>query len=231
MSSDTVVTHQPYAALRIRDFRFYLLARIFLTMAIQMQAVIVGWQVYSYTRDPFSLGLIGLAEAIPFIIASLFGGHVADIVARRKLIISFTALLLFCSCCLLFFTLPYTSLLERFHTVPIYIVIIIIGMARGFLVPAITSFFAQIIPRNLYSNGVTWISNSWQLAAVAGPAVGGLIYGLSGITWAYCCLCAFMMLSVSLFLMVPSRPLPPAGSWSTSGTPTRWCRQWRRRRC
>lgn len=203
--------HQPYASFRIKDFRLYLSARLFLTMALQMQAVIVGWQVYSFTKDPLSLGLIGLAEAVPYIIASLFGGHVADTVNRKKLIISFSLLLLMCSTALFYFTLPISHILEKYHTIPIYIIIFLIGIGRGFLAPAITAFFAQIVPRNLFANGITWISNAWQLAAIAGPAIGGLLYGFAGIGWAYGVLCVFLLVNCSLFLLIPSRPLPESG--------------------
>ncbi|MGB3076809.1 MAG: MFS transporter [Chitinophagales bacterium] len=181
---------------------------MFITMALQMQAVIVGWQVYSYTKDPLSLGLIGLTEALPYIISSLLGGHVADIIARRKLIIIFSLLLILCSGSLFFFTLPFSHLLEKYHTFPIYVIIFLIGIARGFLAPAITAFFAQIVPRNLFANGVTWISNTWQFAAISGPAIGGLVYGFAGISWAYGMLCFFLVLNASLFLQIPSRPLP-----------------------
>lgn len=203
--------HQPYASFQIKDFRLYLSARMFLTMALQMQAVIVGWQVYSFTNDPLSLGLIGLAEAIPYITASLFGGHVADTVTRKKLIIVFSVLLLLCSACLFFFTLPCSPFLERYQTLPVYIVIFLIGIGRGFLAPAITAFFAQIVPRNLFANGITWISNTWQVAAISGPAIGGLIYGFAGISWAYGTLCVFLLLYVLLMLFIPSRPLPESG--------------------
>lgn len=208
---DAAPVHQPYASLYVRDFRFYLMGRMFLTMAIQMQAVIVGWQVYTFTKDPLSLGLIGLTEAIPFIVASLFGGHVADIINRRRLILYFIILLLGCSGSLFFFTLPFTGILEKFHTLPIFAIIFVIGIARGFLAPAITAFFAQIVPKNLYSNGVAWSSNTWQFAAVSGPAIGGLIYGFAGISWAYSTLCVFLAGSVLFFSMIPSRPLLPSG--------------------
>ena len=72
----------PYAVLQIRDFRFFILARLFVTLGIQVQAVAVGLQVYAITKDPLSLGLIGLAEAIPAISVSLYAGHLADIVQR-----------------------------------------------------------------------------------------------------------------------------------------------------
>ena len=74
--------HDPFAALRLKEYRFYLANRFFLTMGIQMQSVIVGWQVYDLTKDVLALGMIGLAEAIPFIIVSFFSGHVAGSLNR-----------------------------------------------------------------------------------------------------------------------------------------------------
>lgn len=206
MPENSQAVHRPYASLQIRDFRFYLLARLFMTMAIQMQAVIVGWQVYAFTKDPFSLGLIGLAEALPFIAVSLVGGHVADIVPRKKIILIFTGLLLLCSCGLFSFTL--NDFLTRFKTVPIYAVIFFIGIVRGFLTPAISAFFAQIIPRSHYANGIAWNANNWQFASVTGPAIGGLIYGFAGITPAYSLVCFFLVLALLFFFLIPGRPLP-----------------------
>lgn len=215
MPAAPTAPHNPYASLQIRDFRFYLLARLFMTMAIQMQAVIVGWQVYSFTKDPFSLGLIGLAEALPFIAISLFGGHVADIVPRRTLILSFTILLMLCSGSLLFFTFPFTDLLVRFKTVPIFTAIFFLGVIRGFLTPAVTAFFAQIIPRDKYANGVAWNSNNWQFASVTGPAIGGLIYGFAGITTAYTTVCLFLLTSFIFYMLIPARPLPSSDAAET----------------
>ncbi|MBA3649773.1 MAG: MFS transporter [Chitinophagales bacterium] len=202
-------SHQPYAVLKLRNFRLYLLARMCMTVAIQMQAVIVGWQIYSFTHDAFSLGLIGLAEAIPFIITSLFAGHVADIIPRKKVITSFMLLLMLCSGSLFLFSLNADGLLSRFNTAPIFAVIFLIGITRGFLTPAITAFFAQIISKDKYASGITWNSNVWQFASVAGPAIGGLIYGFAGITVAYGAVCLFLIFSFTCFLLIPSVPLPP----------------------
>ncbi|MGB3947263.1 MAG: MFS transporter, partial [Bacteroidia bacterium] len=86
--------HDPYASLRVKEFLFFLSGRFFMTLAIQMQGVIIGWQVYQYTKDELALGLIGLAEAIPFIIVSLFSGHAADTYNRKYIIITFSTLLI-----------------------------------------------------------------------------------------------------------------------------------------
>src|SRR5918997_2445611 len=80
--------HDPYAALRIGNFRWFVASLLAMTMATQIQAVVVAWQIYELTRDPLSLGLIGLAEAVPFIGCALFAGHVADRVDRLRILVS-----------------------------------------------------------------------------------------------------------------------------------------------
>ena len=95
--------HDPFAALRIKEFNFFLINRLFLTLGIQMQYVIVGWQVYKLTNSALAIGIVGLAEAIPFITVSLFSGHVADHFNRKHIILFFTFLLMISTGFLLYF--------------------------------------------------------------------------------------------------------------------------------
>jgi hypothetical protein len=155
-----------------------------MTVATQIQAVVVAWQIYELTHDPLSLGLIGLAEAVPFIAIALFAGHMAD--RRNRLRISLIALtaLLLCSLALLSFSLrPGTITADR--TWPVYAVIFLSGVARSFLQPARSALGAELVPRELYPNAVTWRSSAWQLAEVVGPAIGGLVYGFGSARAAY----------------------------------------------
>ncbi|MGE5411359.1 MAG: MFS transporter, partial [Clostridiales bacterium] len=80
-------TNDAYAALRIVDYRRFITARFLITFAIQMQSVVIGWQIYQITHDALSLGLIGMAEAIPFLGVTLFAGHIADLVDRKYIIL------------------------------------------------------------------------------------------------------------------------------------------------
>ena len=104
-----------------------------MTLAIQIQAVAVGWQVYEMTHDPLSLGLIGLAEAIPAITVSLYAGHLADVTERKKILLFCATTLLICAVALFFFTTNLTTFLRDYGAVPVYVVIFITGIA-GFLV-------------------------------------------------------------------------------------------------
>src|SRR5690349_10668912 len=119
-----------YAALRIPEFRFYISARFCITLAIQIQSVVVAWQVYEITKDALSLGLIGLAEAIPSIGVSLYAGHVADIMQRRKIILTCVSTLLFCSVVLFAFTHAPEGFFLSYGVLPIYATIFISGIAR-----------------------------------------------------------------------------------------------------
>jgi MFS family permease len=202
--------NDPYAALRIRDFVLFLSGRLFITLAIQIQAVVVGWQVYEITKDPLSLGLIGLAEAIPSIGISLYAGHVADIVSRKRIILLSVVVLLLCSAALLYFTLDTGRFVLANGALPIYAVIFLSGFARGFISPANFAFMPQLIPRTLYANAVTWTSTVWESASVAGPAVGGFIYGFFGISAAYAVDASLVLLSLISYGLVASRPVPAA---------------------
>jgi MFS family permease len=199
----------PYAALRIPDFRLFVSARFCITLAIQIQGVVVAWQVYDLTHDPLSLGFIGLAEAIPSIGVSLYAGHIADIVQRKKIILICVSTLVLCSVALLFFTLDMGSALLQYGVLSIYSVIFLSGIARGFLTPALFAYMPQLIPRELYSNAITWNSTLWETAAIGGPAVGGLLYSIYGVRASYTADVVLMVIGLMLALAVTNKPLPP----------------------
>jgi MFS family permease len=201
----------PYAALRIPDFRLFITSRFFVTLAIQVQSVVVAWQVYGLTKDPLSLGLIGLAEAIPSIGISLYAGHIADIIQRKKIILLCVSTLLLCSSFLLLFTFQPSDFFQSFGVWPIYAVIFLTGVARGFLSPAFFSFMPQLVPRNLYSNAVTWNSTLWETATIAGLALGGLLY-IFGITAAYMVDVLLTLTGLLLVSGVGNKPLPSSTS-------------------
>jgi MFS family permease len=198
----------PYAALRIPEFGLYVTGRFCTTLAIQIQSVVVAWQVYELTKDPLSLGLIGLAEAVPSIGVSLYAGHIADIVQRKKIIQLCITTLLICSAVLLTFTLQPKEFFAHQGVMPIYVVIFVSGIARGFLSPAFFAFMPQLVPRALYSNAVTWNSTLWETATIAGLALGGVLY-IFGITAAYSIDVALTLTGLALLSGVGNKPLPP----------------------
>jgi len=208
MDTPKKIRNDPYAALRIKEFRFFVFSRFIITVAMQMQSVIVGLQIYEMTKDAFSLGLIGLAEAVPFLSMALFAGHIADIFNRKKLIMISLLLFFVCSLTLLSFTLNLSSVLILFGTTPIYIIIAISGLARSVIYPSQIALMSQIVPRELYPNSSTWNSTAWHVAAVTGPALGGLICAFWGFTSSYCTVIVLIFIGFILYFGIKNKTIP-----------------------
>ena len=199
--------HDPYTALRVREFVLFISTRFFLTIAIQMQGVIVGWQIYKYTKDELALGMIGLAEAIPFIVVSLFSGHVADTVSRKRIILISSFFLILSTFSLLYISIDSLEVIKNYGTSPIYFIIGCIGVIRGFFSASFSSFMSQIVPRELYANSATWNSTVWHIASIIGPAAAGFICAIS-FEVAYEVNIVFISLSIFSLLFIASKPLP-----------------------
>lgn len=196
-----------YAVLRIPDFRNFVTARFLAVIGVQLQSVVVGWQVFEKTKDPLSLGLIGLAEIIPSISVSLFAGHIADRINRKKIVVYSFLVYFLCVLALLFFSLNLVPI--DYHNVyPIYTVIFVSGLARGFLQPAMSAFMAQLVPKELYPRSSAWNSIAWQTAAVTGPAIGGLLYGLYGAEISYTVDAVILFSALFFYIMIQPRPVP-----------------------
>lgn len=196
----------PYASLRIQAFRSFQLSRFLLTFSIQMAETIIAWKVYEITKDKLALGLIGLSEALPFIATSLFGGHAADTFNRYKIARSTILVIAVCFAVLGWMMAGGAGIIQEHGALPVYLVIGITGIARGFMAPSFQSIIPQLLPRELYANGATWGSNTWQTAAVMGPAVGGLIYAYSDMETSFIVAVGMMLMSFMVFLSVPVKP-------------------------
>lgn len=220
--------HDPYAALRIPAFRWFLASMLTMTLGAQIQAVVVGWQVYALTKDPLSLGLVGLAEALPYISMALWAGHVADRGNRRRIAIAALVVLVACSAALLALTMTDAASRGRGGLAAIYLVIIVSGVARSFLQPARQGIGAELVPRPMYPNAVTWRTSMWQTAAVLGPAAGGLLYGFGGPVVAYATDTALMVVALAAFTRIAYVPAPRAeesggeGVWASLTTGVRY---------
>ncbi len=201
----------PYASLRIPDFRRLLLANGALTIAREAQIVVVGWQVFALTGDPLTLGLIGLAEALPYIAVALYAGHVADRTERRTLGIAGTFGVILSAVALLLLTLS-PGAIRADRVWPVYVVIALSATARSFMRPAVFALSVAVVPRELYPNAVAWRTSIWHTAAVAGPATGGLLYGFRGPAAAYIAVIVAMAFSLAALISVThrARPVAPA---------------------
>ncbi len=204
---DNKTQTDPYAVFKIKDYRFFLAARFAVVLGVQVQGVAVGWQVYELTKDPLSLGLVGLSEAIPALSVALYAGYVVDRTNRKTLLMLSLVALLCCALALLGFAYS-SSVTETFGALAIYAVVFLSGLARGFLSPAMFSLSAQIVPRTLYANMASWNSASFETASILGPALGGLMYGALGAQGAYALDVLLMALSIVALAGVLSPPTP-----------------------
>jgi len=193
--------HDPYVSLRNPAFRWFVASLVTMTLATMIQGTVVAWQVYALTRDPLSLGLVGLAEAIPFIGLALYAGHVADRHDRKRIALAAIGVQTLCAAALLAFTLR-PQVLAGGRVMPIYAVVFVSGVARSFMQPARTALGAEIVPRETYANAVAWRSSLWQFAAVLGPALGGLLYGFSGARLAYATEAVLCLIGLALYARI-----------------------------
>lgn len=186
--------------LSIVSYRFFLATRLFLTLALQMQAVIIGWQVYELTNDPFSLGLVGLAEALPAISIALYGGHIADIHNRKTILLISLGVILLSTLGLFYsFSGPLSGSLQL---VCIYAFISLNGLARGFYSPASFATISLLVPKDLLIYASTINSTIWQFASVIGPAIGGFCFAYFGINISFGLILTLMIMAFLALLQI-----------------------------
>src|ERR1700680_2486135 len=156
------------------DFSFYQLARFCIIAGLEMQSVAVGWQIYEITKRPLDLGLVGLAQFTPGILLFLVSGHAADRLDRRKLLLACYIGFSVCSGLLLF-----TALREMRAVLPIYSVVVLLGIVRSFNGPVSRALLPQIVPEEHFQNAVAWNGSVNQGGTILGPSLGGLVYAVS----------------------------------------------------
>ena len=165
----------PYAALRIKEFNLFLIVRFLLAFGWSMQFIVIEWQVYSITKDPLSLGIIGLMEIIPAFSMALFAGHIVDQKEKRNLLATCTAAFSLISLGLYFLTTE--TFVEQFSTntilYGIYALVFFGGFLRSFFGPTIFSLVALLVPKKIYHNAATWSTSTWKTASVLGALGGG----------------------------------------------------------
>lgn len=195
----------PYASLRLPEFRYWLASTVFSTLANRALAVAIGYQIYELTRDPLALGILGLVEAIPAVGLSLFGGHFADRHDRRAIVLMMRAISVMAALAFAVISLN----VQVVGVAALYAVVFIAGMARGFADPASSAFEAQVVPRALYVNAATWSGSVWQATSIIGPALGGFVYAFFGVTNTYLMIAAFLALAWMCMALIRPKPLPP----------------------
>ncbi|WP_455168829.1 MFS transporter [Aegicerativicinus sediminis] len=199
----------PYAALRYREFNTFLLVRFVLVFGWTMQFIVIEWEVYSLTKDPFSLGLIGLMEIIPAVSMALFAGHIVDQKEKRNLLAKCIAAFSLISLGLFLLTWPRVVSGWSQNTILycIYALVFFGGFLRSFFGPTIFSLVALIVPKKVYPNAATWSSSTWQIASVFGPAFAGFCINWIGVHWSLSLIFGLVVLSFFILLRIPKKPI------------------------
>jgi len=184
------------------NFVSYTLARFLIVVSLEMQSVAVGWQVYEITRRPLDLGYVGLAQFLPGFVLFLFAGHAADVFDRRKLLMGCYCGFGLCSALLLGISWRAP---QSVHS--IYVVLVLLGVFRSFNFPVSRALLPQLVPEEHFPNAVAWNASTFQIATIAGPAIGGIAYALfRGPDGVYAL--AVVVAAVSIILTLRIHPLP-----------------------
>lgn len=203
-------TQDAFAALRYKDFSIVTINQFCLTLAILIQEVIVAYSLYRLTHDPLTLGFIGLAEAIPFIILSLWGGYVADRFNRQR--IMQICLLIACPLPLILVALFHAEKLGQLShgtlALGVYAVIFMLGTIRGFYSPSVTSLKPFLVPRDLYTNAATWTTIGWQSGVVLGPMLGGFMLAYLGLENTLYIVCGLLAICSIVLTQLDKRTFP-----------------------
>jgi MFS family permease len=197
-----------YHVLRHPEFRYYIFSRFFFILVLNMQATLISWKVYEITKDPFSIGLIGLIEFGPAVVMAFFAGHIIDRNDKKKLMLSSMALNIVLTLALTIATLPWFFSNYGQHTtlLTIYGVVFCTGILRAFSGPTSFALVSYLIPKQELPSAITWHSGSWQIGAVSGPALAGLLYGQIGVTPTFYIMLGFFVLALLPISMISSKP-------------------------
>ncbi|MDA8904059.1 MFS transporter [bacterium] len=199
----------PYSALRFREFNIFLVVRFILVFSWSMQFIIVEWLVWEITKNPLSLGLIGLMEVVPAVSMALFAGHIVDQKEKRNLLIYCIIAFLFVSVGFYLVTSSDAKTVFSSQTILylIYLLVFIGGFIRAFFGPTIFSLVALIVPKNTYANAATWSSSVWQMGVVLGPAFAGFSIHWIGVNSSMGVVLAGVLVSLLILSFIKRKPI------------------------
>ncbi|MFT6748894.1 MAG: MFS family permease [Flavobacterium sp.] len=199
----------PYAALRFREFNLFLILRFAMVFAWSMQFVIIEWEVYSLTKDPLSLGIIGLMEIIPAVAMALFAGHIVDQSEKKGLLLKCILGFSVISLGLFLITVPTITKDLSLNTIlyVVYALVFFGGLVRSFIGPTIFSLLSLIVPKKIYPNASTWSSSVWQLGSMFGPAIAGFSISLIGVHWSMCLVFVFSLIAIAFLTQIEKKPI------------------------
>lgn len=199
----------PYEAMRFKEFKPFVFVRFALTFAWTMQFAIIEWEVYSLSKDPFSIGIIGLMEVVPAVSMALFAGHYVDQTEKRNLMIKCLLGFMVISLGLFMLTWPRIvhDLTKQYVLYGIYALVFLGGFVRAFSGPTLFSLMALLVPKRTYSNATSWNSLFQQMGNILGPAFGGLMIYWVGVHWSLCLIFGIAILALGVLSNIKKKPV------------------------
>jgi MFS family permease len=200
--------NDPFAAMRIPEYRNLIMGRFLFIMGLRMMGTLVGWWIYELTNEPFAIGLIGLSEVIPAVSLSLYAGHIIDISEKRKLLLK-GVVLYFCGALLLLgLSTNYTSSQMSNHWIAfsIYVIIFFTGIFRAFTGPTFGTMVASIVPKDLLQSATTWNQAAWLTASVSGHAMVGFLIAGIGNTGSLIVICSLVFFGFCFMYQIKPKP-------------------------
>ena len=199
----------PFSSLKIPEFRWFILMRLAIVLAWSMQFVLIEWEVYRITKNPWSLGLIGLMEVIPAIVMALFAGHIVDQSEKRNMLLKCFAGTAIISVLFCYLVHPETVITigKQTFLYGIYTLVFLGGIIRAFIIPSVFSLLGLIVPKSQFTNAATWSSSSWQFSAVIGPALAGFLIGGIGVFNSMIFVTISIVFGIFMLLQISKKPI------------------------
>lgn len=198
----------PYAALKIAEFKYFIAGRFIFIMGLRMTGTVIGWWIYLLTNSPLALGLVGLSEVIPALSLALYAGHYIDRNEKRRLLL--TCIILYLICIILFIILSAAS--TGSHLQPwtiallIFSVIAITGAIRAFSGPTFSAMIAQVVPKDMLPSAAAISSATWLIGSILGHAVGGFLIAWIGINHTFFVILAFVLTGYLMLSKLTPKP-------------------------
>lgn len=197
----------PFAALRYKEFSRLISGNLIITAALLMQEVLLGYELYKITNSKLVLGLIGLAEAIPYISLALFGGHFADKLNKKRMMQGSLLVIILSSVLMAYIFQHRQDFIQSTFVYIVFGMISVIGFAKGFYHPAASSLKAFLTPREVYSNAASWGSTFWQIGAVMGPGIAGFLYAKYGLVSTLYFVCILLIINLLIISSITKKEI------------------------
>lgn len=202
-----MLKNNPYQAFQYPEFNYFIISRFLVTVSFAIQFIVIEWFVYKITKNPLHLGLVALAEIIPAVGLSFISGHFIDKSEKRNAVL-FSIISSFVLSLFFYFLFSFKDYFStNTFLILLYFLVFIVGVIRAFFAPSVFSLFSLILPKEVYANGTTWSSSAWQIGAVVGPALAGILLSIfseaNSILFSSC----FLLICCLLISLITKKPI------------------------